>query len=590
MKEILKKYITAPINRLFNSFKIRSIQFVITVSFTFITILAILFVGSTLYNKFNKAAEENAALSTRQIIEQVNLNLDDYLTSMVQTSNLLNSTINKDPSLPNDTLAKQMNVITNTKQDIVTLAVFSEKGELLMGSPDSKLKPNVVIEGQEWFNSALHMPGSLFFIPPHVQNLFEGKHDWVVSLSRCITFYRNGEGVKGVLLVDLNFKAIDQLCRRVSIGRRGYIYIVDSEGNIVYHPQQQLIYMGLKYENNDDILKHNYGSFLQDSNGEKRLVTVKTVNYTGWKIVGISYMNELVATKKDISSYVWYTIISGIVFIIAIFAFISAKISQPIKELEKSMKLVEEGNFDINIDIRGEDEVVELSRTFNIMVSRIRELMDQILVEQEAKRKSELNALQAQINPHFLYNTLDSIVWMAENEKSQDVITMVTALARLFRISISKGKNIISVEQELEHARNYMIIQKIRYKNKFQFEIDADPEALSHKTLKLILQPIIENSIYHGIEYMVDEGLIKISVKINDDKLIYEISDNGLGMKQEVLENILSYESKNTGGSGVGVKNVHERIQLSYGKEYGLEIESEIEEGTTVKITIPLLS
>ncbi|GLC31109.1 cache domain-containing sensor histidine kinase [Clostridium omnivorum] len=589
MKEILKKYIAAPVNRLLKSFRLRSIQFIITVSFTVITVFAILIVGTTLYNRFNKAAEEDASLSTRQIIEQVNLNLDDYLTSMVQTSNLLNSTINKYPSLPNDKLEGQMNVIPDTKQDIVTLAVFSEDGELLMGSPNSKLKSNVVIERQEWFHSALSLPGSLFFIPPHVQNLFEDKHDWVVSLSRCITFYRNGKGVRGVLLVDLNFKAIEQLCRRVSLGRRGYIYIVDSEGNIVYHPQQQLIYMGLKYENNDDILKHSYGTFMQEFGGDRRLVTVKTVNYTGWKIVGISYMDELVAAKRDIYNYVWFIVITGIIFIIAIFSVISAKISQPIKELEKSMKLVEEGNFDINIDVRGEDEVVELSRTFNIMVSRIRELMDQILVEQEAKRKSDLNALQAQINPHFLYNTLDSIVWMAENGKSQDVITMVTALARLFRISISKGKDIISVEQELEHARNYMIIQKIRYKNKFSFEINADKEALTRKTLKLILQPIIENSIYHGIEYMVDEGLIKINVRTTEDKLIYEISDNGLGMKQEVLENILSFKSKNTGGSGVGVKNVHERIQLSYGKEYGLAIESELEEGTTVTITIPLI-
>lgn len=589
MKEILNKYLAVPVNRLLKSFRLRSIQFIITVSFTVITVLAILIVGTTLYNRFNKAAEEDASLSTRQIIEQVNLNLDDYLTSMVQTSNLLNSTINKYPSLPNDKLEGQMNVIPDTKQDIVTLAVFSEDGELLMGSPNSKLKSNVVIERQEWFHSALSLPGSLFFIPPHVQNLFEDKHDWVVSLSRCITFYRNGKGVRGVLLVDLNFKAIEQLCRRVSLGRRGYIYIVDSEGNIVYHPQQQLIYMGLKYENNDDILKHSYGTFMQEFGGDRRLVTVKTVNYTGWKIVGISYMDELVAAKRDIYNYVWFIVITGIIFVIAIFSVISAKISQPIKELEKSMKLVEEGNFDINIDVRGEDEVVELSRTFNIMVSRIRELMDQILVEQEAKRKSDLNALQAQINPHFLYNTLDSIVWMAENGKSQDVITMVTALARLFRISISKGKDIISVEQELEHARNYMIIQKIRYKNKFNFEINADKEALSHKTLKLILQPIIENSIYHGIEYMVDEGLIKINVRTTEDKLIYEISDNGLGMKLEVLENILSFKSKNTGGSGVGVKNVHERIQLSYGKEYGLAIESELEEGTTVTITIPLI-
>jgi two-component system sensor histidine kinase YesM len=223
------------------------------------------------------------------------------------------------------------------------------------------------------------------------------------------------------------------------------------------------------------------------------------------------------------------------------------------------------------------------------MVSRIRQLMDQIVVEQEAKRKSELNALQAQINPHFLYNTLDSIVWMAENGKSEDVITMVTSLARLFRISISRGKNIITVREEIEHARNYLIIQKVRFKNKFSFNIDVDEEVIQYKTLKLILQPIIENALYHGIQYMVEEGSINISAKIAQGKLLYEIADSGLGIKPELLEKILSHDSKESGGAGVGVRNVHERIQLCYGKEYGIEIQSELEEGTTVKLWLPIV-
>jgi two-component system sensor histidine kinase YesM len=223
------------------------------------------------------------------------------------------------------------------------------------------------------------------------------------------------------------------------------------------------------------------------------------------------------------------------------------------------------------------------------MVSRIKFLMGQIVLEQEAKRKSEINALQAQINPHFLYNTLDSIVWMAEHEKNGDVITMVTALAKLFRISISKGKNIITVQEELEHVKNYLIIQTKRYKSKFKFEIEAQEDILNYKTLKLILQPIVENSIYHGIEYMVDEGFIKISVGVIDGKLLFQVRDNGLGMAPETCKYLLVQETKSKSGSGVGVKNVHERIQLSYGKEYGLEIESELEIGTSVRIWLPLI-
>lgn len=589
----MKNKVTAYIKNIFailvNSLKIKSIQFTITTSFVLITILAMLFVGITLYNKFSNTAEQNASINTRQIIEQVHLNMDYYLKSMIQISNSAGNLLNADQDVPNYKLLDQMNVILNTREDIVTLAIFSNQGDLVIAAPFFRLKNKIDLTGQDWFKAAVEKPQELFFSSPHVQNLFEGQHNWVVSLSRQITFNAKGQKMNGVLLVDMNFRAIDQLCQMVSLGKKGYIYITDSNGNIVYHPQQQLIYLGLKNENNTEVVKYADGSYLEELSGEKRLITVKTVNYTGWKIVGISYMDEIVATKKEISNFVKWILFFGFFFVIFISALVSAKISQPVKRLEKSMKMVEEGNFDINIDVRGGDEVVELSRAFNLMIARIRYLMNQIVLEQEAKRKSELNALQAQINPHFLYNTLDSIVWMAENGKSQDVITMVTALAKLFRISISRGKNIITVQEELEHARNYLIIQKIRYKNKFKFEIEAQEEALRCKTLKLILQPIIENSIYHGIEYMVDEGFIKISAAIVDDRLLYEIRDNGLGMKPEVLEKILEYQPENRQGSGVGVKNVNERIQLCFGREYGLRIESELEAGTTVKIWLPLV-
>ena len=177
---------------------------------------------------------------------------------------------------------------------------------------------------------------------------------------------------------------------------------------------------------------------------------------------------------------------------------------------------------------------------------------------------------------------------MVESGKKEDAIIMITSLSKLFRISISKGRNIITIQEELEHASNYMIIQKIRYKNKFRFEIEAQEEVLQCKTVKLILQPIIENAIYHGIEYMVDEGFIKVSAEIVDEKILLQVSDNGSGMRPETVENILTARSESKDGIGVGVKNVHERIQLCYGKEYGLEFISEVDKGTTAKIWIPL--
>ncbi|MBZ9624881.1 sensor histidine kinase [Clostridium sp. FP2] len=585
MKSKIKKFFKNPYNGAVNSFKVRGIQFIITISFTLISILAMLFVGIVIYNKFSISLEDNATLSTKQLVNQVNSNIEYYLKGTKEVSNLLEKNIYLNQKIPNSKLKDQMNIIQNIRGDIASLAVFSDKGELIIESSTSVLKDNVNVVNQDWFKSALNKSDNLRFSLPHVQNLFNGKHDWVVSLSRAIYFYKGNERVRGVLLVDMNYSTIGEICQNISIGKRGYIYIVDSDNNIIYHPEQQLINIGLKSENREDYL----GSYLENSDEGKQLITIKTVDYTNWKVVAVAYMSEILDFKKTSTNFIGWILFVCIILIIFIFGFISAKISHPIKQLEESMKMVEAGDFNIYIDVKGEDEVERLSTAFNLMISKVRYLMAQIVIEQEAKRKSELNALQAQINPHFLYNTLDSIVWMAENEKNDGVITMVTALAKLFRISISRGKNIITVREEMDHAKNYLIIQKIRYKNKFVFEIINQKEVLEYKTLKLILQPLIENSIYHGIEYMVDEGFIKISVSVTNGKLLYEICDNGLGIEPEVLKHILEYREKDNTSSGVGVKNVHERIQLSYGSEFGLEIQSEIEEGTTIKIWLPLI-
>ncbi|MNF94105.1 Sensor histidine kinase YpdA [compost metagenome] len=238
-------------------------------------------------------------------------------------------------------------------------------------------------------------------------------------------------------------------------------------------------------------------------------------------------------------------------------------------------------------------EVEQLSSRFNLMLDKIRQLMKQIVIEQESKRKYEFETLQAQINPHFLYNTLNAVVRMVGMSRNDEVITMITSLSKLFRISLSKGNTSIPVSEELEHARHYLTIQQMRYKNKFKFMIEADEEALSCYTLKLVLQPLIENAIVHGIEYMVDEGEIRIRASVHGDQLMLEVADNGIGMSQQQLDSILSNRAAKTvssgSGSGVAVRNVNDRIELYYGPQYGLAFDSELEEGTTVRVAIPVV-
>ncbi|MDF2922714.1 MAG: histidine kinase [Paenibacillaceae bacterium] len=595
----------------------KSIQVYMTSVYTIIIVIAMLVVGLVLYGKFSKTAEESAYLNTDQIVEQVNFNVEYYLRGMEELFRQLEEKISKSPSLSSKETMEQLATIVNTRNDLVSVSVFSPGGQLKTGYPNTVLRENTDLVSQRWFSYALSYPNYLQYSSPHVQNLFVGEYKWVVSLSQTVTIREGEQRQEAVMLLDVNFRAIDDMCQRVSLGKKGYVYITDPDGNLIYHPQQQLIYLGLKEEAHArETVNYSYGSFYDNENGEKRLIHVKTVKNIGWKIIGVAYMDELVTSTKEFTVFMVWSLIFVLIFVVVLSAYMSAVISKPIKQLGQSMKNVERGDFESPIAVRGTREVEQLSQRYNLMISRISELMVQNTREQEAKRKSELEVLQAQINPHFLYNTLNSVVRLAESGKNTDVITMITSLSRLFRISLSKGKNIIPLQDELEHIRHYLIIQNIRFKNKFTYTIEAEEQTLSCRTLKLILQPLVENAIQHGIEMMPDQGHIRVSAGMAQGKLLLQVSDNGLGMPPDVLKRILDKDrdragvlegagidgsgtagaqsarispGSGSGGSGVGVRNVHERIRLAFGEQYGLEFHSEQEEGTTVKIWLPVL-
>nr|WP_277468755.1 MULTISPECIES: sensor histidine kinase [unclassified Paenibacillus] len=571
------------------SAKLRSIQLIITISFTAVAVLVAVIVAFMLYNKFAKTAEENANLNMQQIIEQVNYNLELYVKGMSNIFDTAEKQITSSASIDSPLLYERMDTLMSSREDLVSVAVFTPQGQYVVGTPGQSMRLNTQLHSQSWFTSAQKTP-DISYSAPHIQNLFKGKYTWVVSISKMIQYKQDGELKSGILLIDFNFRTIDQLSRQVKLGKRGYAYILDPLGNIVYHPQQQLIYAGLKYENVEPVLEYAYRSYLDESTGEKRFITVRTVKETGWKIVGVAYYDEIVTTKRDLNQFLIWFLAAVILCVIAVSVLLSWLIASPIRKLERTVKQVGDGDLNTPINVSGAYEVEQLSKRFNLMLQRIRQLMDQIIYEQETKRKGELEVLQSQINPHFLYNTLNSVVRLAERGKNDEVITMIQSLSKFFRISLSKGNNIITVQEELDHIRHYLVIQSFRFKNKFRFEIRAQEEVLPFQTIKLILQPIVENALYHGIEMSPDEGLVRITAELQDDLIIIKISDNGIGMSKETLNTILSGGGKSGSGSGVGVRNVNERIGLYYGREFGLAFESELEEGTTVTIVFPAVS
>ena len=270
---------------------------------------------------------------------------------------------------------------------------------------------------------------------------------------------------------------------------------------------------------------------------------------------------------------------------------ITKKISRPILKLNESVKAYEAGEKP-DIYVGGSSEIRHLGYSVQKSYEQIEELMEEIIRQQNQRRKSEMDALQSQINPHFLYNTLESITWMVEAHKNTDAVFMISELAKLLRISLSKGRTIIKISDEIQHSRSYMNIQKVRYKERFKTEFIIDEEVNDYCIVKLVVQPILENAIYYGVGNMDEDDGGKITVRgeKKDDDIYITVEDNGMGMSEEVVDNILSDNEKvPKHGSGVGLINVHNRIQLMFGSQYGLQVYSEPDEGTRIVIHIPAI-
>ena len=592
----MSNFLDSMMRRLSVWYRRSSIQVVISLSFTIVAVIGMILLGSALLLRFSSSTDALLAEDSRRILDQVNLNLDSYLRSMMRLSDTMYYRVIKNADLAEDSIGAGMNLLYETNRDtVVSIAVFSQNGGLVSATPLSNLKRQARPEQQEWFTAAAEKIENLHFSTPHVQNLFEDPdylYRWVVSLSRQVELTRAGAIESGVLLVDMNFGGIEQICKNVDLGESGYLYLIDGDGEIIYHPRQQLIYASLLRENNRAAAGYEDGIHREKFGGETRQVTVKTVGYTGWKLVGVVPAESLASNHIQLRLFGIFVVLFFIFFLVFVNLGVSERIAVPIKALEQSVKELEAGSETVDIAIGGPYEVQHLGNSIRSMVSTMRQLMDDIIRQEESKRKSELDVLQSQINPHFLYNTLDSIVWMIENNRYDDAIVMVTSLARLFRISLSRGRTLITVGEELEHARHYMTIQKMRFKNKFTSEIRADGEALGCETVKLVVQPIVENAIYHGMEYADGDGEILVWAHIEGEDLYIDVTDNGPGMRQEQVDRLLREDdgpaAPSRGGSGIGLRNVHQRIQLTYGEPYGLEIESEPDEGTTIRIHLPV--
>ena len=482
---------------------------------------------------------------------------------------------------------EQMQMIKKSDSDIISIALFHRDGTLLgaVGAGDVSLDTDEVASS-EWFQKSLAWGGtSTYFSSPFVQHIFSGQRTFVIRLARSAFYQKEGRLEQGVVLMDVSYASFSRLIEGVALGKSGYVYLLDRGGEIIAHPKLQLIYNGLHEENLDEINRLLIGQGRDKVDGRERVLIAATLNQTRWRLVGVAYLDELLVLHTAFVHILTVVLICALLLSLAVATMMSYRLMRPIRHVADAIGRVESGNLSEGIPETGFREVRAISESFNRMLRRIRALMDQIVQEQEIKRLYELNALQAQINPHFLYNTLDSIIWMEERGRGREAILMVSSLARLFRLSISRGRSEITVREELEQVRHYLIIQKMRFKNKFEYTITWDEAALEETTVKLIVQPMAENAINHAIDETQDEALhIAIHAGVTEEEVIFTIEDDGVGMPPEVVDRLLTAPA---GKSGIGVKNVHERIRLTYGEPYGIQVRSVEDEGTCVTIRLP---
>ena len=526
-------------------------------------------------DRYRRAIVQNARTSSAQAVTQVSNTVASYLEDMDQAMDSVTQTLGQSAARRDSMLE----AFLNFRPDVVAVTSYDGAGNLLdcwaQGrDPKEKIAVNLSFD----YDQARRTADS-FMTAPHVETIFDRYYPWVVTMTA-----RLDEGGEAAWVsLDLSFSSLSSYINNVGIGTRGYCFLLDAGGNIIYHPQQQLIYSGLKSEDTAALAALDDGVY---DNGTV-ITCVNSVEDSGWRVVGVSYVDELVdrnmAEMMQLSALLGALVLGGAVLTSWL---LSRLLGRPLRGLAAAMESFEKDADHFTYrPVGGTREVQELSASFSHMVGRIQQLMVTVRQEEVNLRKTELKALQAQINPHFLYNTLDSIAWMCEQGQNADAVRMVHALARLFRISISKGHELIPIAREIEHAESYLQIQKYRYKNRFTYHFEVDPGCLDYLCNKITLQPIIENAINHGLDLMVEEGHITVEVCPDGQDILFRVRDDGVGMTPEQVAAILNKGPSDR--TGIGIKNVNDRLKIYFGKQYGLRIDSVPDEGTCVEIRMP---
>lgn len=591
-KEAIKKKV--PVN-----FQLRSQMTLLVFASVFFTcfLLAVIAAGTT-----KNALADQAERHTRAILNQVNRNLEYYIDDMEQLGSLSNvqytvirMLINDMPIETNQSMfysesqsVRSMLIdISKIRSEITSICIAGENGSYVDTSNNLFIVSQVPDDQLGWYEEAIGSGGKSVFLAPHTMMDVYGNTIDVISLTKPIYISKDTAPL-GAICINLNTDTLAKICSNVELEEDGYIFIVDADGNYIYHP---------------DALNDTASHFTQDPanpivkmvlNGqnsfvyEDRFVMCELLSASNYYVINVVPYSSIVNSAEQIRTMqIVLGAISSAIIALIVSLLLSVRVFTPLDSLRSLMKKVQKGDFDVRMEDPPHNEIGALAQGFNTMLTHSQELMSTNIQIEKAKRKAELAALQSQINPHFLYNTLESIVWMA-NYKPQVSAAMADALAKLFRLMLGGGEDVVPLSQEFEHVGQYLAIQKMRYVSKVDYEIDLPAECEQIKVPKLILQPLVENAIYHGIKPAGQKCMLRVKAYLDLDELVLVVEDDGVGMSEEMCRAILTDEglsSKRMGG--IGVKNINERIKMYFPPEYGLRFFSMVGVGTAAVIRLP---
>lgn len=570
------------------------LSYLLLICFTLTTIAV------SVYKKSSQIIEKQTIDETSRAFEQANTFISYKLNNVKDVSGML--FINKEiqsilsKSQDNYPLGEQIddynrliyiiNSMENSRE-IYNIRLYVRKNFLYSGG-GNKIINEDNIKSENWYKEIVESNGNILWRSTYEYDFNDAREKQnLISTVRSINGEQPDGTHLGVISVDILEKSINEIIRQADMTSTGEVFLVDDNGIIISSTGENKIGADISkesYYGNIKQGKEGYGKF--NFKNSKSIIYHKPIENTDWRLVAVIPMKEILKGSYEISKYIFtLTLFVCILAFIAAYC-VSGGITKRIRILTQNMKKIEKDNWDVYIPVESTDEIGILQKSFNHMISNIKKLIKEKYEAELNKKNAELKALQAQINPHFLYNILDMIYWMAMKYGADDIVYIVNSLAKFFRLSLSKGKDIVPIKDEITHVKMYLDIQMKRFSGDIECIIDVDNELFEYSTVKLILQPIVENSIIHGIqESESKKGYIKITGKLINNLIKITIDDNGKGIDEENLEGILLKDKS----KGYGIKNVNERIKLYFGEEYGLSYDSRLGKGTTVDITFPAL-